>query len=60
MLRFLLKRQCGTQPSEYHCAGGSGRILWAWDMRVVEGPEVEHDLYNFEKLNIPANHPAKG
>ena len=26
---------------------------------VVEGPEVEYDLYNFEKLNIPANHPAK-
>ena len=26
---------------------------------VVEGPEIEYDLYNFEKLNIPANHPAK-
>ena len=26
---------------------------------VVEGPEVEYDLYNFEKLNIPADHPAK-
>lgn len=26
---------------------------------VVEGPEVEYDLYNFEKLNIPENHPAK-
>ena len=21
--------------------------------------EIEYDLYNFEKLNIPANHPAK-
>ena len=21
-----------------------------------EGPEVEYDLYNFEKLNIPADH----
>ena len=26
---------------------------------VVEGPEVEYDLYNFEKLNIPEGHPAK-
>ena len=26
---------------------------------VVSGPEVEFDHYNFEALNIPANHPAK-
>ncbi len=26
---------------------------------IVEGPEVELDYYNFEALNIPANHPAK-
>ncbi len=26
---------------------------------VVEGPDVEYDYYNFEALNIPANHPAK-
>ena len=26
---------------------------------VVEGPEVEYDEYNFTKLNIPPNHPAK-
>ena len=26
---------------------------------VVEGPEVEYDYYNFEALNIRANHPAK-
>jgi len=26
---------------------------------VVTGPEVEYDYYNFEALNIPANHPAK-
>lgn len=24
--------------------------------QVVEGPEVEYDYYNFEALNIPANH----
>ncbi len=26
---------------------------------VVEGPEVEYDDYNFTKLNIPPDHPAK-
>ena len=26
---------------------------------VADGPEVEKDYYNFEALNIPANHPAK-
>ena len=26
---------------------------------VVEGPEVEFDIYNFEKANIPADHPAR-
>ena len=25
----------------------------------VEGPEVEWDTYNFEKLNIPKGHPAR-
>ncbi|MEE2940499.1 MAG: phenylalanine--tRNA ligase subunit alpha [Planctomycetota bacterium] len=27
--------------------------------RVLDGPEVELDEYNFEKLNIPADHPAR-
>jgi phenylalanyl-tRNA synthetase alpha chain len=27
--------------------------------RVAEGPEVELDRYNFEALNIPAEHPAR-
>ena len=27
--------------------------------QVLDGPEVELDLYNFEKLNIPADHPAR-
>ena len=26
---------------------------------VVEGPEVEYDLFNFELMNIPKNHPAR-
>ena len=35
------------------------RIFIGMGYEVVQGPEVEYDLYNFEKLNIPANHPAK-
>ena len=27
--------------------------------KVVGGPEVEHDFYNFEALNIPRDHPAR-
>ncbi len=26
---------------------------------VASGPEMEEDLYNFEKLNLPKNHPAR-
>lgn len=35
------------------------RIFIGMGYEVVEGPEVEKDYYNFEALNIPANHPAK-
>ncbi len=27
--------------------------------RVMEGPEIEHDYYNFTALNHPAGHPAR-
>jgi len=26
---------------------------------VTEGPEIESDVYNFEKLNLPKDHPAR-
>lgn len=35
------------------------RIFVGMGYEVIEGPEIEFDLYNFERLNIPANHPAK-
>ena len=35
------------------------RIFVGMCYEVAEGPEVEYDLYNFEKLNIPEGHPAK-
>ncbi|MBQ4424928.1 MAG: phenylalanine--tRNA ligase subunit alpha [Lachnospiraceae bacterium] len=35
------------------------RVFIGMGYEVVEGPEIEYDYYNFEALNIPANHPAK-
>ncbi len=35
------------------------RIFIGMGYEVVEGPEIELDEYNFTKLNIPPNHPAK-
>ncbi len=35
------------------------RIFIGLGYEVVSGPEVEKDYYNFEALNIPADHPAK-
>jgi phenylalanyl-tRNA synthetase alpha chain len=34
-------------------------IFASLGFQVVEGPEVEWDYYNFEALNIPAEHPAR-
>ena len=35
------------------------RIFIGMGYEVIEGPEVEYDEYNFEKLNIPKGHPAR-
>lgn len=35
-------------------------IFVSMGFAIVEGPEVELDYYNFEALNIPKNHPARG
>ena len=35
------------------------RIFTSFGFDIFEGPEVESDHYNFEALNIPANHPAR-
>ncbi|MBQ4120991.1 MAG: phenylalanine--tRNA ligase subunit alpha, partial [Clostridia bacterium] len=34
-------------------------IFTSMGFDIVEGHEVEYDKYNFEKLNIPADHPAR-
>lgn len=35
------------------------RVFVGMGYEIVEGPEIEYDYYNFEALNIPADHPAK-
>jgi phenylalanyl-tRNA synthetase alpha chain len=35
-------------------------IFISMGFTVEDGPEVEYDKYNFEMLNIPKNHPARG
>ena len=35
------------------------KIFVGMGYEVLDGPEIEWDKYNFELLNIPANHPAK-
>ena len=35
------------------------KVFIGMGYEIVDGPEVEYDKYNFEMLNIPANHPAK-
>lgn len=34
-------------------------IFQSMGFDVVDGPEIETDYYNFEALNIPADHPAR-
>ncbi len=34
-------------------------IFQSMGFDVVDGPEVETDYYNFEALNVPADHPAR-
>jgi phenylalanyl-tRNA synthetase alpha chain len=34
-------------------------VLAGLGFQPAEGPEVEHDFYNFEALNMPSDHPAR-
>ena len=58
-----------TLPGRGHHEGGMHpisktlhrliQIFTQMGFDVADGPEVEDDYYNFEALNIPANHPAR-
>lgn len=36
-----------------------GRVFTEMGFEVAEGPEMETEFYNFDALNIPADHPAR-
>ncbi|MBO5909752.1 MAG: phenylalanine--tRNA ligase subunit alpha [Clostridia bacterium] len=58
-----------TMPSKKRSVGGLHPInivtndlidiFQSMGFDVVDGPEVETDYYNFEALNVPADHPAR-
>lgn len=35
------------------------RFFTKWGFTVAQGPEIESEHYNFDALNIPADHPAR-
>ncbi|MBU6328638.1 MAG: phenylalanine--tRNA ligase subunit alpha [Acidobacteria bacterium] len=59
-----------TERTGHRTRGALHLVTQTWDrlvdvfigmgFTVAEGPEVETDWYNFEALNIPAAHPARG
>jgi phenylalanyl-tRNA synthetase alpha chain len=51
---FLGHKHPITQTMDMICD-----IFSRLNFELVEGPEVELDYYNFEALNIPADHPAR-
>lgn len=53
------KNQVGHRHPNTIALEEAERIFVGMGYEVVEGPEIEYDYYNFEALNIPANHPAK-
>ena len=69
MLALSRERIDVTQPMANRRLGGLHPVSLVLDevldvftgmgFDVVEGPEVELDLFNFELLNLPKNHPAR-
>ncbi|MBR1441109.1 MAG: phenylalanine--tRNA ligase subunit alpha [Lachnospiraceae bacterium] len=53
------KNSIGHRHPNYIALEEVERIFVGMGYEVVEGPEIEYDYYNFEALNIPADHPAK-
>lgn len=35
-------------------------IFYGIGFEIAEGPEMENEYYNFDALNVPENHPARG
>ncbi len=53
------RRALGHAHPNTVALGEVEKIFIGMGYEVMSGPEIEYDEYNFTKLNIPANHPAK-
>ena len=51
--------KCGGLHPLNHVVNDMIDIFQSMGFDVVDGPEVETDPYNFECLNVPADHPAR-
>ncbi len=53
------KKEIGCRHPLDKVSGELSDIFRSMGFTIAEGPEVEYDVYNFQKLNIPENHPAR-
>lgn len=54
------KQELGKRHPLVQTLESMQEIFLSMGFSIIEGPEVELDYYNFEALNIPKNHPARG
>jgi phenylalanyl-tRNA synthetase alpha chain len=55
-----IKQNLGRRHPLEQTINNLNDIFISMGFTIEEGPEVELDHYNFEALNIPKNHPARG
>ena len=53
------KKATPAKPAANETASGLRTWYDGLGYRVMEGPEIEHDYYNFTALNFPDDHPAR-
>ncbi len=53
------KEHPGSEHPVQIVLGDMKQIFMAMGFSIATGPELEHDSYNFDMLNFPANHPAR-
>jgi len=51
--------QMGTKHPLYQVLDEIKEIFTNLGFTIENGPEIEHDFYNFEALNIPKDHPSR-
>ena len=54
-----LNREIGSAHPINQVKAELTELLTSFGFSVAEGPEVETEEYNFDKLNIPSTHPAR-